>query len=165
MMAMQFIMNSDLELYGSLIKDFDREYLSKINKYPKTVHDAHNLLKGWHEKVTRQKSAGRLGLSFNTMGDDDGGKKRNVKCPRCGRHLNRTVLHVDGNEEGEVLHTMGEEVYVNDEVSTNNELFIDNYLHCGDEHEELIFLQPDGDMMIMRRTRTTSRRSHRSKRG
>ena len=163
MMAMQFIMNSDQELYGSLIKDFDRDYLSKINKYPKTVHDAHNLLKGWHEKVTRQKNGGRLGLSFNTMGDDGGSKKSNVKCPRCGRfnhtreqcvarmHLNGTVLHVDGKEEcAEVLHTMGEEVHVDDEVSTNNELFIDNYLHCGDEHEELMFLQPDVDRMIMR---------------
>ena len=167
MMAMQFIMNSDQDLYGSLIKGFDRDYLSKINKYPKTVHDAHNLLKGWHEKVTRQKNGGRLGLSFNTMGDDEGSKK--VKCPRCGRfnhtreqcvartHLDGTVLHVDGKAEcAEVLHTMGEEVHVDDEVSTNNELFIDNYLHCGDEHEELMFLQPDVDRMIMRTKWTTS---------
>ena len=31
MMAMQLIMNSDMNLYGSLIKDFDRDYLSQIS--------------------------------------------------------------------------------------------------------------------------------------
>ena len=55
---------------ANLIKDYDREYLGRINKYPKTLQDAYNLLKGWnkHEK-TGQKYPSKIGVSFNTVGE------------------------------------------------------------------------------------------------
>ena len=46
MLAMQLIMNADPDKYGSLIKSYDRDFLSGENKYPKKPLDAYNLLKG-----------------------------------------------------------------------------------------------------------------------
>ena len=50
---MHLIMNADRYKYDTLIKDYDREYLGQINKYPKILQDAYGLLKGWskHEKT------------------------------------------------------------------------------------------------------------------
>ena len=52
-LGMQPIMNADCNKHGTLIKDYDREYLGQINKYPKILQDAYGLLKGWskHEKT------------------------------------------------------------------------------------------------------------------
>ena len=44
--AMQIIMNSDCDKYGSLIGDYDQLFLSGNNNYPKTPLEAYNLLKG-----------------------------------------------------------------------------------------------------------------------
>ena len=65
---MQLIMNADRDKYGTLIKDYNREYLGGINKYPKTLQDVYNLMKGWnkHEK-TEQKYPSKIGVSFNAV--------------------------------------------------------------------------------------------------
>ena len=56
-----------------LIKDYDREYLGGIDKYPKTFQDAYNLLKGWNKhKKSGQKHPPRVGVSFNTVGEEKG---------------------------------------------------------------------------------------------
>ena len=34
-LGLQLIMNADCDKFGTLIKDYDREYLGGINKYPK----------------------------------------------------------------------------------------------------------------------------------
>ena len=49
---MQLIMNAYCDKYGTLIKDYDREYLGGFNIYPKTLQGMYNLRKGWnkHEK-------------------------------------------------------------------------------------------------------------------
>ena len=39
-LGMQLIMNADRDKYGTLIKDYDREYLGGVNTYPKTLQDA-----------------------------------------------------------------------------------------------------------------------------
>ena len=46
LLGMPLVMNADCNKYGTLIKDYDREYLNRISKYPKTLQDAYNLLKG-----------------------------------------------------------------------------------------------------------------------
>ena len=122
MLAVQLILNANREQYTSLVEEFDRAYLSGINKYPKTPIEACNPLKGWKKRRIGNKTPGKLGLSFNTMGDDEekvfvnSNGYKGPKCTRCGRtnhgadacyvtkHVNGTVLHV----EGEMLHTMGE---------------------------------------------------------
>ena len=43
--GMQLIMNVNHDTHGTLIKDYDREYLSRNNQYPKTLQDAYNPLK------------------------------------------------------------------------------------------------------------------------
>ena len=42
-LGMQLIMNGGYNKYGTLIKDYDREYLGRINKYSNILQDAYNL--------------------------------------------------------------------------------------------------------------------------
>ena len=42
-------MNADYNKYGTLVKDYDREYLDGDNNHLKTLHDIYNLLKGWNK--------------------------------------------------------------------------------------------------------------------
>ena len=49
MIAMESVMNANPDKYGSLIESYDRAFLSRENKYPKTQLDAYNLLKGWNK--------------------------------------------------------------------------------------------------------------------
>ena len=42
-------MNTNRDMYGALIKTYDRDYLGGNNNYPKNPQDAYNLLKGWNE--------------------------------------------------------------------------------------------------------------------
>ena len=41
------------------------------NRYPKTLHDAYTLLKGWKKNSTVKQHPMKLGVSFNTVGDGD----------------------------------------------------------------------------------------------
>lgn len=73
MIAMHFIMNSDMKRNCDLVDDYGREYLSGNNKYPDTLHDAYLLLKNWgRKKPGRAKVPGKLGLTtFNTPGEGE----------------------------------------------------------------------------------------------
>ena len=100
-----------------------------VNKYPKTLQDAYNPLKGWykHEK-TGQKYPSKVRVLFNTVAEEDvealvnDGAKR-PKCSRCGGNSNTvekyTVKYQDG---GIMLHNMGEveevDYNINNEIST-----------------------------------------------
>ena len=167
MQAMTLILNADKNRYENLWKEYDRAYLNivngaHVNRYPKTCNEAYTLLKNWNrfpDKIVPKRTI--PGTSFNTLGNEvGGGKGGKPKCPRCGRdnhklddcfarkHMDGTVLHV---EDGEVNHTMGSlEEEIDPEVSTKFTGphpacgpgdVIDFY--CGNELEELMFLQPD----------------------
>ena len=70
MLEVHLIMNTDREKYGTLIKDYDRKYLGGINKYPKTLQDVYNLMKGWNKhKKTGQRYL-KVGVSFNTVREE-----------------------------------------------------------------------------------------------
>ena len=114
---------------ANFIKDYDREYLGRINKYPKTLQDAYNLLEGWnkHEK-TRQKYPSKIGVSFNAVEEEDGeapvndGAKR-PKCSRYGRNSHAVEKCTDKyRDDGTMLHNMGEveevDYNINNKVST-----------------------------------------------
>ena len=61
-------MNTDHNRYGTLIKDYDREYLGRIHKCPKILQDAYNLLRGWNKhEQPGQKYPSKIGVSFNTV--------------------------------------------------------------------------------------------------
>ena len=65
----KLIMNTDRDKYGTLIKDYNGEYLNRNNKYPKTLQDTYNMLKGWNKhKPMRQKHSSKVEIYFNTMG-------------------------------------------------------------------------------------------------
>ena len=69
-LGIQLIMNLDRNKYGTLIKYYNREYLGGINKYPKTLQDTYNLLKGRNKhKKPWQKYSSKFGVSFNTVGE------------------------------------------------------------------------------------------------
>ena len=117
MTAMHFLMGADRDRYGSAIEDFESAYLmDRKNRYPKTLHDAYTLLKGWKKNSTMKQHPMKLGVSFYTVGDGDeeetalvnhGGKYNGPPCSRCGRsnhpvdkciakrHEDDTVLHVE----------------------------------------------------------------------
>ena len=143
MKAMQLILNADKKRYGHLIEEFDRAYLGSIDRYPKTVTEAYQLLKNWNKSSSQGKNNSSIGVAFNTVGEEtsEGAKK---KCGRCGRgnhkddechartHVNGTVLHTMGGLDGEV----DPEVSIKFGCEPDN--FIDFY--CGNELEELMFL-------------------------
>ena len=93
MLAMHFIMNADYERYSDVIDRYDKDYLSGVNNYPKSLHSAYLLLKNW--KITAPRGGMRnnkLGLSFNVNGNDKDehgdtlvNEGQNTPCPRCGR--------------------------------------------------------------------------------
>ena len=155
MQAMQIILNADRNRYKTLWEDYDRAYLTTINglhvnKYPKTCIEAYTLLKNWNKNPDQLRPGHvKPGMAFNTIGDEGGEK---TKCTRCGRN-NHTVdqCFAKNHADGSVLHTMGslDEEY-DPEVSTKHDsshsengtdYFIDFY--CGNEIEQLMFLQPD----------------------
>ena len=69
-LGMQLIIKTDCDKYDTLIKDYDREYLDGTNKYPKTLQDMYNLMKGWNKhKKTGQRYL-KVGVSFNTVGEE-----------------------------------------------------------------------------------------------
>ena len=114
-LGMQPIMNADQDKYGTLIKDYNRDYLSGTNKYPKTLQDTYNLLKGWNKnKKLGQQYLSKVGMSFKMVGEEDGealindGAKR-PKCSRCGCN-SHTVDKCTAKyrDDGTMLHNMGE---------------------------------------------------------
>lgn len=106
-------MNADKDRFGDIPDEFDKAFLTDINRYPKTLHDTYTLLMGWRTK--QQKRFVPQGISFNTVGEDGAALTTdgNKKCARCGRdnhdtpacvaktHKNGTMLHT----EGTMLHT------------------------------------------------------------
>lgn len=73
MMAMHFLKNSDMERYGDILDEYDRDYLGGVNKHPSNLHDAQlpaqELDEG--EKSQKMKVPGKLGLTFNTLGEGE----------------------------------------------------------------------------------------------
>ena len=68
-LGMQLSMNTDCDKYSTLIKGYDRKYLSGNNKYPKTLHDAYNLVKRWNKyKPVGQNYPSTVGISFKKRG-------------------------------------------------------------------------------------------------
>ena len=152
MLAMQLIMNADKDRFGSIIEDYDRAFLRGTNNYPQNPHDAYNLLKGWNKGQPHQNNRNSFHMAFNTNGEEENGTAlvnngEKQKCTRCGRdnhtieacvakrHLDGTVLHIMGYEE--VEHDVSTEP--TDQKTFGPDL-VDYY--CGDELEELMFLQP-----------------------
>ena len=69
-LGMHFLMNANHNKFGARIKDYDRQHLSRNDKYPKTLQDAYSLLEGQNKhKSTGQKYPPKVGISFNTIGE------------------------------------------------------------------------------------------------
>ena len=149
-------MNSDWERYGDVIEKYDQEYLAGCNKYPTTLHGAYILLKNWSQKPAKKGPGfNKLGLSFNTLGDNDekngnafinDGKDNKPTCPRCGQ-TNHTLEQCCAKyaQDGTLLHMIGaieEAGYEVSTDSTNPEPPLEFIFDCGDELEEIMFLQP-----------------------
>ena len=69
MMAMHFLMGANKFKYDDTITSYKNMYLmNKRNNYPATLHDALVLIKGW--TTTINQSTHKVGVAFNTMGND-----------------------------------------------------------------------------------------------
>ena len=114
MVTIHFLLGADRDHFRSAVEDFEHSYLTdRKNRYPKTLHDAYNLLKGW--KKGQSSYPQKVGVSFNTVGQEQGDVMVNQgskpydgpPCERCGhpthptskcvakKHANGTLLHVE----------------------------------------------------------------------
>ena len=149
--AIQLLLNADRKRYGALVEKFVRAYLGGNNRFPKTVNEAYNLLKNWNRNPDQpqQRNPNRVGVSFNTIGDE--GSDGKPKCARCGRdnhtieqcvakkHLDGTMLHTMGGLDGDIYPEVSNECAGPRPVCGPGNV-IDFY--CGNELEEPMFLQP-----------------------
>lgn len=112
MEAMHFLLGADQDRYGGMILDFDRHYLTGVDMYPVDLTKAYNLLTHWHGGKKQQKknpndTETEMGVSFNTVGDQDGGGDDiRKKCDRCGRYHKGTCT-ATAHKDGTVLHVYG----------------------------------------------------------
>ena len=105
MEAIHFLHGANHEMFGDLIIDLKHSYLkNKWNEYPKNLQAAYTLLKGW-TKGRPTRNPNKVGMSFNTLGDEDGevmvNKGEKDPCMRCGRNNHSTKdcfakRHADG---------------------------------------------------------------------
>jgi len=145
--AMHFLLNADRSRYGHLVDAFCRDYLSNTNNFPKTLKGAYSLL---INTVPKRKDKGRkddvasdnAGLSFNTVGE---GNDRKEVCERCGWNHPTDMCSAKKHRDGTVLHilgsTSGDSVRDDVDVSAGSRKGV--VFYCGDELEQLMFLQSD----------------------
>ncbi len=142
---MHFLMGADQDHFGSAIEDFQCAYLmDRRSSYPKTLHDAYTLLKGWKKTSGGRYQPTMMGVSFNTVGtreaDGDALINQGTKkaCTRCGR-TNHTIdkCIAKRHEDGTLLHTEGGATG-GDEVSPAHA-----YGSLGDNATALMFVNSD----------------------
>ncbi len=158
MEAMHFILGSDQDRYGGMIQDFDRAYLTGVDKYPVDLTKAYNLLNHWNGDTKKKKKNPNdieTGVSFNQVGDQDSAGNERTKCDRCGRfhlgtcnatkHADGRVLHISGSGSAKGTEPGGDD---DDQVSTcpeSNAPESDCDVYCSDIMEALIFVQSNID--------------------
>lgn len=128
MAAVHLLMGANRENFGDLITDLKHSYLkNKKNEYPKDLHSAYTLLKGWSNKKI-QRNPNKVGVSFNTNGEEDGAvlvnKGGKSPCKKCGRTNHTTEeCFAKKREDGTLLHTEAAvevgSTEASDEVSTD----------------------------------------------
>ena len=133
MAAIHLLFGADPDQFSGLLKDLRHMYLmNKKNEYPKTLHDAYVLLKGWGKgKNANPKQP--VGVAFNVNGqEEDGiqlvnkGSYSGPPCDRCGRSSHPTnKCHAKTHDDGTVLHISGESATgsLEEQVSTANSVF------------------------------------------
>ena len=115
--------------------------MDKHNNYPKTLHDCYTLLKGRKKGNNHQQNPKRVGVSFNTVGEDNDGTALAIKgepysgtsCARCGRtnhpidkclakrHDNGELLHIEGGVGDEWEESEDEVSIINPLVDNQRE--------------------------------------------
>ena len=150
MAAIHMLLGADKDRFGGAVEDFAHSYLmDKSNQYPADTQACYNLLSNWQKSSGRPRDRDRAGVSFNTLGDDDGtalvndggGKKYSgPPCEKCGWNNHATAdCRAKKHKDGTMLHVEGtvNEAVEEDEVSDS--------CNAEDIHEihELMFAQPD----------------------
>jgi hypothetical protein len=104
MLATGFIMGADEARYKSMILEFENSYTMGVNKWPKTLTDAHRVLANWKGITTTGVRIDTQGVSFNTDGAaEDRGGGRGPRCWRCFEvgHLKRDCPNPRANPAGQ----------------------------------------------------------------
>jgi Reverse transcriptase (RNA-dependent DNA polymerase)/Zinc knuckle len=88
--ATLFILHADPVRYGGLITDLQNDYLTEIDKYPKTMTAALSRLTNWKSQFAnvRTNNSTSNGVSFTNVGDGTDGETNKVtvnKAPRAPR--------------------------------------------------------------------------------
>jgi hypothetical protein len=110
MMGIHLLLGANHKIYADLLTDLRNQYLKdKKDEYPKTPNGAYTLLKGWTKgRPTRNPS--KVGVSFNTNGNEEGDVMVNngdkQACERCGRTNHATKdCFAKKRKDGTMLHT------------------------------------------------------------
>ena len=117
MAAIHMLMGADKGRFGGAVEDFAHSYLmDRSNQYPADTQACYNLLRNWQKPSARPRERDRAGVSFNTLGDDDGtalfndgGGKRYIgpPCEKCGWNNHATAdCRAKKHKDGTMLHVM-----------------------------------------------------------
>ncbi|KAL7493808.1 hypothetical protein ACHAWT_003568, partial [Skeletonema menzelii] len=147
MEAMLFLINADRNRYGHAVDDLKKDFIQGT-KYPADLPTAYALLRAIKPRGKGTPNIpNEVGHSFNTNGNEEGGKKD--PCGRCGRKGHATIACFSKtHQDGTLLHVMGEHSNVEVEESdvdkegvevSSDELFASRI----DQYSELMFHQSD----------------------
>ena len=121
-LVMQPIMNADCDKFGTLINEYAREYLGRINIYPKTLQDVYDN----KHKNLGQNHPSKIGISCNTTGEESREYLVNAgathlpysRCSCTNHSFDKCVARKYA--DGTMLHNMGKIKEV--EYEMNNEV-------------------------------------------
>jgi hypothetical protein len=112
--ATLFILHADPARYGGLITDMQNDYLTDIDKYPKTMMAALSRLTNWkdHNANGRASNSTSNGVSFTNVGDDTKDakttKEARARIPRSKAHIFCFGCHEKGHYSSECPKTKTE---------------------------------------------------------
>jgi Zinc knuckle len=98
-----FVMAADKGRYGKILEEMENSYIQGVNKYPKTLNEAHTLLTYCKNAPMNNKGVGNDsdGVAFTQSGERRRGRVlSNITCYTCGKkgHIS-THCPNKGNEE------------------------------------------------------------------
>lgn len=121
-----FVLKADRGRYHKLVMDLENSHTQGVDKYPKSVTNAYNMVTHWKSdtptRAPRSYPRNHEGMSFNTDGTRTG--KSHITCFKCQKKGHYSYECTEGeqaNREGTQLLTMSDESESPGEVEDNDD--------------------------------------------
>jgi hypothetical protein len=138
-LACAFILGSDKTRYGRLLEDLENSYTQGVDKYPKSMVDAYNLLVNWKQNpmnYMRVVDSSMDGAMFVTAGDSKGNAVGETGftgkcwlCKQAGHRKNQCLLRATDCTIEEPRDPQGAS-----EIKTGTQLLMSSIDDASDEH-------------------------------